>query len=334
LYQLLKTGNVQTTDKKEIADEVKKKFKLIFMGTPAFAVPALEALHQTGHTIACVLTQPDRPQGRGRKVVPSPVKSAALTLNYPVLQPAVMKSEDILVKLSDYKPDFFVVVAFGHILPERLLNVPYLGAINIHASLLPKYRGPAPIQWAIINGEKKTGITTMLLDRGMDTGNILMQAEEKILPDDTAASLHDRLARLGADLLMDTLDDFAKEVTQSIPQDHSHATYAPMLTKHDGHIDWNRSAESLETFIRGVTPWPGAFTFHGDKRFKIFKAAPISMDAAAAPGTVLRAFPDELRIATGKGALSILQIQGASGKRLTIKDFLRGYHLPPGDTLA
>jgi len=245
-----------------------------------------------------------------------------------------MRSEDILIKLSDYKPDIFVVVAFGHILSESLLKVARLGAINIHASLLPKYRGPAPIQWAIINGEKKTGVTTMLLDKGMDTGDILLQVEETIAPDDSAASLHDRLAQLGANLLIDTLDGFAKEVMPSIPQNHSHATYAPMLTKRDGHVDWKRSAESLETFIRGVTPWPGAFTFHGDKRFKIFSSEPISMDTAAAPGTVLKSFPDELRVATGKGALSILEIQGASGKRLMIKDFLRGYQLPPGETLS
>ena len=313
---------------------MKNKFNIIFMGTPTFAVPAIEALHQSGHTVACVLTQPDRPQGRGRKVVPSPVKSTAITENFPVLQPTTMKSEDIFVKLADCKPDFFIVVAFGHMLPERLLNVPRLGAINIHASLLPKYRGSAPIQWAIINGEKKTGVTTMLLDKGMDTGDILMQSEEKILPDDTAASLHDRLSQLGADLLVDTLDGFAKGTMPSTPQDHSLASYAPLLTKHDGHIDWNRSAESLETFIRGVTPWPGAFSFHKDKRFKIFKSEPIPMDTTTAPGTVLRGFPDELRVATGDGALSILEIQGASGKRLMTKDFLRGYHLPPGDILC
>lgn len=304
------------------------------MGTPDFAVPALEALHAAGHAIACVLTQPDRPQGRGRKVVPSAVKSTALKIDYPVLQPVTMKGDEIFAALSDFKPDFFVVVAFGHILSERLLTVPRLGAINIHASLLPKYRGSAPIQWAIINGEQETGVTTMLLDKGMDTGNILMQAEEKITIDDTAASLHDRLAFLGADLLVKTLDGFAEDTIQSRPQDHSLASYAPLLTKKDGHIEWDRPAESLQAFIRGVTPWPGAYTFHGTKRFKIFKSEPISMETEAAPGTVLKGFPDELRIATGKGALSILEIQGASGKRLLIKDFLRGYQLPIGDTLS
>ena len=304
------------------------------MGTPDFAVPALEALHQAGHTLACVLTQPDRPRGRGRKVVPSPVKSTALKMDCPVLQPASMKGDEILAALSDLKPDFFVVVAFGHILSERLLAVPRLGAINIHASLLPKYRGSAPIQWAIINGEKETGVTTMLLDKGMDTGNMLMQAEEKITRDDTAASLHDRLALLGADLLIKTLEGFAEDTMQSTPQDHSLASYAPLLTKKDGHIDWGRSAESLQAFIRGVTPWPGAYTFHGAKRFKIFKSESVSMETEAAPGTVLKGFPDELRIATGKGVLSVLEIQGASGKRLLTRDFLRGYQLPIGDTLS
>ncbi len=311
-----------------------KKFKIIFMGTPDFAVPALKALNKSGHDVALVVTQPDRPKGRGRKVVPPPVKEVAIRLGYDVLQPASIKTDEFADRMERFEPDLFVVVAFGHILPETLLDLPRIGAINIHASLLPKYRGPAPIQWAIINGERETGVTTMFMDKGLDTGDILLSTKTEITPDDTSATLHDRLAVLGADLLVRTLNGFETKDIKPVPQDHTKATYAPLLKKKDGHIDWEKPAKTLETFIRGMTPWPGAFTFHGNKRLKIFKADPVLMDVAEAPGTVIQSFPDELRVATGKGALSIKEIQGASGKRLIIKDFLRGYKLPPGTVLS
>lgn len=304
------------------------------MGTPDFAVPALKALNKSGHDVALVVTQPDRPKGRGRKVVPPPVKEVAIRLGYDVLQPASIKTDEFADRMERFEPDLFVVVAFGHILPETLLDLPRIGAINIHASLLPKYRGPAPIQWAIINGERETGVTTMFMDKGLDTGDILLSTKTEITPDDTSATLHDRLAVLGADLLVRTLNGFETKDIKPVPQDHTKATYAPLLKKKDGHIDWEKPAKTLETFIRGMTPWPGAFTFHGNKRLKIFKADPVLMDVAEAPGTVIQSFPDELRVATGKGALSIKEIQGASGKRLIIKDFLRGYKLPPGTVLS
>lgn len=316
------------------AKKMNKKFIIIFMGTPDFAVPALKALNKSGHDVALVVTQPDRPKGRGRKVVPPPVKEVAIRLGYDVLQPASIKTDEFADRMERFKPDLFVVVAFGHILPETLLALPRIGAINIHASLLPKYRGPAPIQWAIINGERETGVTTMFMDKGLDTGDILLSAKTEITPDDTSATLHDRLAVLGADLLVRTLNGFETKDIKPVPQDHTKATYAPLLKKKDGHIDWEKPAKTLETFIRGMTPWPGAFTFHGNKRLKIFKADPVLMDVAEAPGTVIQSFPDELRVATGKGALSIKEIQGASGKRLIIKDFLRGYKLPPGTVLS
>ena len=312
---------------------MKDKFTIIFMGTPDFAVPTLHLLSQKGYDVALVVTQPDRPKGRGRKLVPPPVKVKALELNLEVTQPSTLKSKEFTDQIKRIQPDFLVVIAFGHILSEKILQLPKFGAINIHASLLPEYRGPAPIQWAIINGDSQTGITTMFMDKGMDTGNVLLTEKEPILPEDTAATLHDRLANSGADLLIRTLKDYAAHKLKPIVQDHSKATYAPLLKKQDGHIDWQRPAEELEPFIRGMTPWPGAFTFHNETRLKIFKAAPIPENISEAAGTILKAFPDELRVATGRGALSILEIQGPSGKRLDVADFLRGYPLPPGTIL-
>jgi methionyl-tRNA formyltransferase len=313
---------------------VKKKFTIIFMGTPDFAVPSLDLLSQEDYEIALVVTQPDRPKGRGRKLVPPAVKVKALALNIEVSQPSTLKSDKFADQIKSLQPDFFVVIAFGQILSEKVLQLPKFGAINIHASLLPKYRGPAPIQWAIINGESYTGVTTMFMDKGMDTGNILLTKKEPILPEDTAATLQDRMAKAGAELLIKTLKYFVANKIKSRPQDHSKATYAPLLKKQDGHINWQRPAEKLESFIRGMTPWPGAFTFHNEKRLKIIKAAPILEGVSEAAGTILKTFPDELRVATGKGALSILEIQGPSGKRLDIAEFLRGYRLPAGTILT
>ena len=313
---------------------MKSGFKIIFMGTPDFAVPALNALHKNNEDVALVITQPDRPQGRGRKVTPPPVKTAAVPLGYRVIQPASVKTVEFDALLKKQKPDIIVVVAFGHILPQNILTLSALATINVHASLLPKYRGPAPIHWAIINGEEETGVTTMLMDEGMDTGDILFSSKIPISPDETAGSLHDRLADLGADLLIKTLNSIASHGLNPIPQQHSQATYTPLLEKKDGHLDWKMPAADLDPFIRGLTPWPGAYTFHNNKRLKIFKARPVSMETDAPPGTVVKGFPDELRVATGKDALTLLEIQAASGKRLLIKDFLQGYKILPGDVLT
>ena len=303
------------------------------MGTPHFSVPGLQALHQNGYEIALVVTQPDRPKGRGRRITPSPVKQTALDLGYPVIQPSFIKTPDFANQIKSLKPDFQVVIAYGKILPENVLALPRIGTINIHASLLPRLRGAAPIQWAVINGETETGVCSMLMDKGMDTGDVLLTAKEAIEPGDTAGTLHDRLAVKGARVLIDTLNAYADNTIQPIPQDHNLATYAPMLTKDDGLINWNKSAKSLENFIRGVSPWPGAYTFWGDKRLKIFSTTPITADISQPSGTVLVGFPDELRVATGDGVLSIREIQGASGKRLAIKDFLRGHPIQPGTML-
>lgn len=312
---------------------MKDKFTIIFMGTPDFAVPSLESLHQEGHNLALVVTQPDRPKGRGRQPAAPPVKLKALDLNLNLLQPAKPDTAQFADQIQRIQPDLLIVIAYGHLLSEKILQLPKFGAINVHASLLPKYRGPAPIQWALINGDTQTGITTMFMDAGMDTGDVLLSRAEPILPADTAATLHDRLAMIGADLLVQTLKDLAARSLKPMRQNHDNATYAPLLKKQDGHIDWQKTAGELESFVRGMTPWPGAFTFHNQSRLKILKAAP-SLERVSAPaGTVLVAFPGELTVATGKGALSILEIQGPSGKRLSIADFLRGYQLPPGTLL-
>ncbi len=304
------------------------------MGTPPFSVPGLTALHENDYDVAMVVTAQDRPKGRGRKMALSAVKQKALDLGYPVSQPASIKTAEFVGKVEDLKPDVMVVIAFGRILPENLLTLPRLGTINIHASLLPKYRGAAPIQWAIINGEKETGVCSMQMEKGLDTGSILLCAKEAIHPDDTAATLHDRLALKSAAILIDTLKAFADNRIQPMPQDHSLATYAPMLTKDDGLINWNQSAESLLIFIRGVTPWPGAYTFIGDHRLKIFKSHPHPVEINESHGPVLEGFADELRVATAKGALCVDEIQGESGKRMVIKDFLRGHKIPPGSLLG
>ena len=310
---------------------MKKSFNIVFMGTPEYAVPTLQTLHKSRHRISLVVTQPDRPKGRGRKIVPPPVKETAVDFGLEVVQPHSVKTAEFINLLTDHSPDFIVVVAYGHILPQTILNIPALGPVNVHASILPKYRGPAPIQWAIINGEKQTGITTIMMDKGMDTGDILLTATEPIHPDDTAATLYDRLAVLGGKVLIETLNRFAEGDIHPTSQDHSQATLAPFLKKSDGRISWSKSAGDIVNFIRGMTPWPGAFTYHHGKRLKIFKAETIDDTTHAPPGTVVKGFTDELRIATGNGLLSILEIQGKSGKRLSITDFLRGYHLSPGE---
>lgn len=300
------------------------------MGTPAFALPALTALHRSPHRISLVVTQPDRPKGRGRKPVAPPVKVAAELYGYPVVQPESVKTEAFLHQVAALKPDFLCVVAFGQLLPEALLRIPRFSALNIHPSLLPKYRGPAPIQWAILNEEPQTGVTIMALDAGMDSGDILLSATYPIQAVDTAATLHDRLSEIGASLLVETIDRFSRGTIRPIPQDSSLATLAPLLQKSDGMIDWRRPASQIHALVRAMDPWPGAFTFWQQSRLKIFSVQQAEMSEPAAPGTVIRGFAEELRVATGDGAISILEIQGESGKRMPVQHFLRGKNLPPG----
>jgi methionyl-tRNA formyltransferase len=309
-------------------------YQIIFMGTPDFSVPTLKALHESQHKVLAVVTQPDRPKGRGRGLVPSPVKEVAGTFGYPVLQPHKIKEPWFVEEIIAMDPDLFVVVAYGRILPGSLLSIPRLGAINIHASLLPKYRGPAPIQWAMINGEQETGVTTMSMDEGMDTGDILLSAKVSIMPDDTAGSLHGRLAEVGAQLLIETLERLKKESLLGTPQDKSVATYAPLLKKKDGSIDWTKDAISLDAFIRGMNPWPGAFTLLSGKRLRVLQAKNLQGVAKEQPGTVLEGFPGDFNVATGRGILGLKEVQLESAKRLPAKEFLRGCPVPPGTRLG
>lgn len=304
------------------------------MGTPDFAVPSLRALHNSDHWVALVVTQPDRPKGRGRKVIFSPVKEAALELGYDIIQPSSVRAPEFYEKMAALSPDIFVVVAFGHILPKKVLSIPAKGAINLHASLLPKYRGPAPIQWAIINMEKESGVTSMLMNEGLDTGDILLSEKTGIAPKETSSSLHDRLSRIAGDLLIPTLSGICANSLKPVPQDNSLATYAPLLKKKDGLIDWSKPAREIEAFIRGMTPWPGAFTFIGGKRIKIFASDIVFNDSKVTPGTVTGEAQDKLCIATGKHLLEINEIQEESGKRLSIKDYLRGKNISPGTILG
>lgn len=308
-------------------------FRIVFMGTSDFATPALRALHAGPHTVALVATQPDRPKGRGRKLAPPPVKTEAVRLGYDVIQPETVTTDDFAEQLVRVKPDLFVVAAYGHILPKHILDIPKKGAVNIHGSLLPKYRGAAPIQRAILNMEKETGVTIMFMDDGMDTGDILAIEMTSISQDDTASTLHDRLADIGAALLIQTLEQLSENRVSPVPQDHSRATYAPILKKREGRIDWTLPAEHIEAFIRGMTPWPGAFTFHADKRLRILNARLSGTNTDAEPGTVVWS-DGELQVATGKGVLCIDKIQAPSGKKLPIGDFLRGYSLPEGSAFA
>jgi methionyl-tRNA formyltransferase len=308
--------------------------RIVFMGTPDFAVPTLRALFNGGLTPELVITQPDRPKGRGKKTVPTPVKAAALDMGCDVIQPHSISEPDVTARLRDLSPDFFVVVAYGHFLTAELLAIPRNAAINVHASLLPGYRGAAPIQRAVMDGEPESGVTTIKMDIGMDTGDILLSRSCPIDPRDTAGSLHDKLSEMGADLLMKTIEGMLAGKIHPVPQEHGAATYAPMLKKEDGHIDWTLPVSRISCIIRGVSPWPGAFAFHNDMRLKIHQARPILESVEAAPGTVLKSFPGELRIATGNGVLQIMEIQSASGKRLPVQDFLRGYRLSPGDRLS
>ena len=307
--------------------------RAVFYGTPAEAVPVLAGLIEVADVVL-VVTQPDRPKGRGRKVVPPPVKVTARDFGLPVIQPEKIKTEVFVDSLSKLGPDVLVVAAYGHILPQKILAIPTVGCINVHASVLPKYRGAAPIQWAIINGEKETGVTTIMMDVGMDTGDILLTAKEPIQPNDTSATLHDRLATLGATVLIDTLNKLTDGRLKATPQDHSQATVAPMLKKEDGRIDWNMPADAIANRIRGMTPWPGAYAFIGNKRLKIFSAETVTSHSDDIPGTVVAGFADELRVATGDGTLSVLEVQGESGTRLTIKAFLFGHPIAPGTVLG
>ena len=313
--------------------------RVVFMGTPAFAVPSLEALDSSDHEVVGVVTQPDRPKGRGQAVVPCPVKELALAKGLPVSQPAKMKSPEFLQQLSDWKPDVIAVTAFGRFLPKAILDLPPMGCVNVHGSLLPAYRGAAPIQWALIHGDPETGITTMMMDEGMDTGAVLLQQAVPIEPEDTALELGVRLAQAGGALLVETLTRLAEGSVVPREQDHARATVAPLLKKEDGVIDWTQSAAVIANRIRGLSPWPGSYTFHHDHRLIIRKGrvdaqgGPGGSDGQR-PGTILAVGPKSFWVETGEGRIEVLEVQPANKKRMSVEQFLQGYALRAQETLG
>jgi methionyl-tRNA formyltransferase len=308
--------------------------RIVFMGTPEFAVPSLEALLKSEDQVVGVVTQPDRPKGRGHQLAPPPVKIIAQQAGIPFLQPMKIKTPDFLAALAAWKPDLIAVTAFGRILHAPILNLPSMGCVNVHGSLLPKYRGAAPVQWAVINGETETGITTMLMDEGMDTGPMLLQEQISILPEDTAGTLAPRLAELGGRLLVETIRQLKAGAIMPRAQDNSQATLAPLLKKEDGVIDWTGAAHSIANRVRGLSPWPGAHTFYGQERWNIWKAVAVQESAQGPPGTLLTGTKQSLKVATGNGLLELLEIQTANSKRMSVGQFLAGHRITPGVRLS
>lgn len=297
--------------------------KVVFMGTPDFAVPALQALLETQNVVG-VVTQPDSPFGRGRKLRPSPVKTAALAADIPVYQPKSLRSEAAAAPLRDWQPDIIIVAAFGQILKPHILDLPPHGCLNIHASLLPRWRGASPIQHAIMSGDAETGVCLMRMDVGLDTGPVFACRATPISASDDAAALHDRLAALGGALLRDHLDDIIAGKLAARPQEDAKSTYAPMIRKEDGRLDWTKSAAELDRRIRAMTPWPGAFTTWQGKPLKILSARPSDEPPRARPGLVLRDDGGETAVATGSGLLILDVIQLAGKKAMPAADFVRG----------
>ncbi|MFQ6042494.1 MAG: methionyl-tRNA formyltransferase [Candidatus Poribacteria bacterium] len=320
--------------------------QIVFMGTSEFATPTLEVLVASEHHLSAVVTQPDRISGRGRKLTPPPIKKTALEHGLPIYQPERVRDAEFIQILKQLKPEAIVIAAYGQILPKTILDMPPCGCINIHPSLLPKYRGAAPIQRAIINGEQKTGVTIMLMNEGEDTGDIILQKEVEISADDTAITLHDRLARIAAVLLLEALTLAENEPPPHYPQDEAEATYAPKLTKEDGLIDWNKSAIQIRNLVRGTLPWPGAYTYFGEGQLlKVLSCSLRSpMPSAygeftdipimeAAPGTIYITDEKEMAVKTGESVILLKTVQPANKKPINATDFINGYRIKTGDHL-
>jgi methionyl-tRNA formyltransferase len=303
--------------------------KLVFLGTPAFAVPSLERTVAEGHGVAAVFTQPDRPKGRGQKPQMPPVKEAALRLGLPVFQPTRVRKPEVVEQLRGLAPEAMVAVGYGQIIPQAILDISPLGIINVHASLLPKYRGAAPIQWAIARGETRTGVTTMRIDAGLDTGGMLLKWETEIGTEETAIELGARLAAAGADLLARTLSDLPNMKPE--PQDDSRATYAPILKKEDGHIDWSMTTREILNRVRGLLPWPGCYAFLRGLRLHLWKAGPANLEIASGR---LHSQDRRLYAGCGDGAIELLEVQLEGKKRMAAGAFLNGFTMDAGEALA
>ena len=313
--------------------------RIVFMGTPAFAVPSLKALLDRGENVVCVVTQPDRPKGRGRKIMMPPVKELALKASIPVLQPESIRGGEFLAELRQYNPDIIGLTAYGNILPENIINLPPLGTINVHGSLLPKYRGAAPIQWALINGETETGITIMQMDKGVDTGDILLQEKLPIGPEDTAGSLSGKLAELGGKALGAALDLLRLDRLNPTQQNNNLASLAPLLNKEDGLVNWLHSAVQISCQIRGLDPWPTTYTTLSGKRLRLFSPEVADKSlclgcSISEPGIICTANRDGLLITTGDGCLLIKEIQAEGSRRMSVEAFLSGHTIQSGTLLG
>ena len=309
--------------------------KLVYMGTPDFAVPPLTALVEAGHEVAAVVTQPDKPKGRGKAVLMTPVKEKALSYGIPVYQPArVKKDEEFLKTLREINPDAIVVAAFGQILPKEILELPKYGCVNIHASLLPKYRGAAPIQWAVIDGEKESGITTMMMDVGLDTGDMLDRTVIPLAEDETGGSLFEKLSRAGGQLILKTLEALENGTAVRTKQPEEGATYAGMLDKSLGNIDWTQSAAKIERLIRGLNPWPSAYTGYKGKTMKLWAADVLEGTFEGVPGEIIKVEKERFLVRTGDGALAVKELQLEGKKRMDAASFLRGFSLEEGEILC
>ena len=308
--------------------------KIVFMGTPDFAVGALEALVEAGHEVVAVVTQPDKPKGRGKEMQQTPVKVCALKHNIEVFQPVKVKTPEAVEVLRGYGADLFVVAAFGQILSKEILDMPKFGCVNIHASLLPKYRGAAPIQWAILDGEKETGVTIMQMNEGLDTGDMLTKVIVPIEDTDTGESLFDKLAEAGAKLLIDTIPQIEAGTVTAMPQDDTLSTYAKMIKKEMGLIDWKKEAVVLERLVRGMNSWPSAYTHFNGKTLKVWEAAVEAGDNSAVPGTVVEVTKDNIKVQTGADLLVLKQIQLEGKKRMDVAAFLLGYKVEIGTVLG
>ncbi len=310
--------------------------KLIFMGTPEIALPSLEAIHQSHNSIIAVFTQPDRASGRGRKIKQSPVKNWAQKVGIPIFQPEKLRGTDSERTIAERKPDCIVAVAYGLILPKNILDIPPFGCVNLHFSLLPKYRGAAPVNWAIVRGERETGITTFFMNEKMDEGDILLQEKVKILKHERADSLSKRLADIGAPLLLKTLDQIEKEQLKGSPQDHSQASYAPIIKKEDGRIDWGKTATDISQMVKGLYPWPGTFSTIRSRIIKIIEAYPESLSSKVMgeikEGSVVSLEKDSIRVLCGKGEiLSIKSVQPEGKKEMVAREAINGRYVRVGD---
>ncbi len=308
--------------------------KIVFMGTPDFAAGALKSLIEAGHEITAVVTQPDKAKGRSQELLPPPVKVVALEHGIPVLQPVRIKRPEEVEKLKQYPADIYVVAAFGQILSQEILDIPEFGCLNIHASLLPKYRGASPIQHVIINGEEKTGITIMQMDAGLDTGDMLYQKEIVISPKDTYASLHDKLMVLGGEAIVEALPLLEQGKLVPRKQEDALSCYAHLIDKTMGELDFTKSAEILDRLIRGLNPWPSAYTTYHGKQLKVWEAEPVKSPKAGKPGEILAVEKDAVLVAAGSGALRITSLQLSGKKRMSAHDFLLGVRMTPGEILG